>query len=189
MCLAVNYLLRKHDDASAAAPILVFYFLLLIAWLSSFGRLWYMITFDPPYLPLGENAPIKQKIPLRRRRESELAGQEYDGQIRADEDSEKQRNDPDSPGLEKFYTKNVFVANMDGKPKWCSQCANWKPDRTHHCSDAGRCIYKMDHYCPWYACVTYRYEADALITWSLGLAVPLGKTISNFSFSSPAIRR
>lgn len=64
--------------------------------------------------------------------------------------TEDPQNDPDSPGLEKFYTKEVFTCEGDGKPRWCSECSNWKPDRTHHCSDVGRCIYKMDHFCPWY---------------------------------------
>ena len=25
----------------------------------------------------------------------------------------------------------------------------WKPQRAHHCSECGFCIYKMDHHCPW----------------------------------------
>lgn len=25
----------------------------------------------------------------------------------------------------------------------------WKPERAHHCSVAGHCILKMDHYCIW----------------------------------------
>ena len=32
----------------------------------------------------------------------------------------------------------------------CKQCKNlWKPIRAHHCSECNRCIYKMDHHCPW----------------------------------------
>jgi hypothetical protein len=32
-------------------------------------------------------------------------------------------NDPDSPGLELFYTKDIFVCDMDGKPKCKSYSA------------------------------------------------------------------
>lgn len=56
---------------------------------------------------------------------------------------------PDSPGLEKFYSKDVFVCEADGRPKWCSTCRQWKPDRSHHSSELGRCVRKMDHVCPW----------------------------------------
>ncbi|UKZ74238.1 hypothetical protein TrVFT333_001900 [Trichoderma virens FT-333] len=56
---------------------------------------------------------------------------------------------PDSPGLEAFYSKDVFICEVDGRPKWCSECQQWKPDRSHHSSDLGRCVRKMDHFCPW----------------------------------------
>jgi palmitoyltransferase len=55
----------------------------------------------------------------------------------------------DSPGLEMFYSKDVFVCEGDGRPKWCHECHQWKPDRAHHSSELGCCIYKMDHFCPW----------------------------------------
>ncbi|OCL04396.1 zf-DHHC-domain-containing protein [Glonium stellatum] len=54
-----------------------------------------------------------------------------------------------APGLEQFYTKDVFVCDSQGRPIWCEKCKNWKPDRTHHCSQVGRCVYRMDHFCPW----------------------------------------
>jgi palmitoyltransferase len=81
-----------------------------------------------------------------------IGGEEYDsGPISRDTAADfiGSSNDPDSPGLELFYTKDVFICEMDGKPRWCSACMNWKPDRTHHCNSSGRCIRKMDHFCPW----------------------------------------
>lgn len=53
------------------------------------------------------------------------------------------------PGIEEYYTKDVFVCDGNGLPLWCPTCCNWKPDRSHHCSDIGRCVLKMDHFCPW----------------------------------------
>lgn len=118
---------------------------------ASFLRLVYITTFDPPYIPLGSSA-----LPARRDRisnkengrsrnkQTDIAMGEYElGDISGGQ------HDPDSPGLELFYTKDVFVCEMDGRPGWCSPCANWKPDRAHHCSSSGRCIAKMDHFCPW----------------------------------------
>ena len=57
-------------------------------------------------------------------------------------------------GLEKepppaFWMREVFVCDPSGWPIWCAYCKNWKPDRTHHNRDTGRCILKMDHFCPW----------------------------------------
>eukprot|EP00347_Sterkiella_histriomuscorum_P001842 403370469 len=41
--------------------------------------------------------------------------------------------------------------NMDpARVKMCKKCDNsWKPERAHHCSECGNCIFKMDHHCPW----------------------------------------
>ena len=33
--------------------------------------------------------------------------------------------------------------------KYCKSCKAVKPPRAHHCSVTGRCVYEMDHYCPW----------------------------------------
>jgi palmitoyltransferase len=52
-------------------------------------------------------------------------------------------------GLEQYYNRDIFECEIDGMPRWCSTCKIWKPDRTHHSSEVGRCVYKMDHFCPW----------------------------------------
>ncbi|KAJ9645781.1 Palmitoyltransferase pfa5 [Coniosporium tulheliwenetii] len=54
-----------------------------------------------------------------------------------------------APGLERFYAKDAFVCDMSGLPIFCPKCDNWKRDRTHHCSEVGRCVRRMDHFCPW----------------------------------------
>ncbi|CAK3881855.1 Palmitoyltransferase pfa5 [Lecanosticta acicola] len=53
------------------------------------------------------------------------------------------------PGCEAYWNRQVFACDPSGLPIWCDQCHNWKPDRTHHSQDAGRCTRKMDHFCPW----------------------------------------
>lgn len=85
-------------------------------------------------------------------KEDGIGGAEYDtgnhpGNTRQDS---SEKDVPEPPGLELFYTKDIFTCEMDGKPRWCSECMNWKPDRAHHCRSSGRCIKKMDHFCPWY---------------------------------------
>lgn len=53
------------------------------------------------------------------------------------------------PGLDEFSSRVVYECDIDGLPRWCPTCYSWKPDRSHHSSELGRCVYKMDHYCPW----------------------------------------
>lgn len=48
-----------------------------------------------------------------------------------------------------FWERDVFVCDPKGLPIYCRHCENWKPDRTHHNQDSGRCTLKMDHFCPW----------------------------------------
>lgn len=153
----VNYLLKgERPRPGIAGALLAIYFVLFLLLTITYGRLFYIVTLDPGYLPLGpaakkfnhdEKRPRSKKLANRT---DENLGHEYTSSEAAIERDEN----VDSPGLELFYTKKIFVCSQDGRPRWCSECANWKPDRTHHCSDVGRCVYKMDHYCPWY--VPYR---------------------------------
>jgi palmitoyltransferase len=48
-----------------------------------------------------------------------------------------------------FDQYDAFICDYQGLPLWCDKCHNWKPDRTHHCKELGRCVRRMDHYCPW----------------------------------------
>ncbi len=50
--------------------------------------------------------------------------------------------DPGSPPLN-------FKPEPDQWRRWCRYCHAYKPERTHHSKQMGRCILKMDHYCPW----------------------------------------
>jgi len=33
--------------------------------------------------------------------------------------------------------------------RFCTYCLIIKPDRSHHCKDCNKCIFKCDHHCPW----------------------------------------
>lgn len=123
---------------------------------ASFLRLVHITFWDPPYLPLGPLADRNQNASREKGRRKQnvngVSSGEYetgDSPGAVSTENTSSRNDPDSPGLELFYSKDVFTCEMDGRPRWCSQCSNWKPDRAHHCSSSGRCILKMDHFCPW----------------------------------------
>lgn len=56
---------------------------------------------------------------------------------------------PAPPGLDAISRREMYECDVDGLPRWCPTCYAWKPDRAHHSSEVGRCVYKMDHYCPW----------------------------------------
>lgn len=124
---------------------MVLYFLFLILTIVSYARVFFTIQFDPGLVPLtndrGHDAtdvPEKRR-PYRSRRHMDPEEPPW---IPPD-------LSPDSPGLEAFYSKDVFVCEADGRPKWCSHCRQWKPDRAHHSRELGRCVKKMDHLCPW----------------------------------------
>ncbi|KFZ11454.1 hypothetical protein V502_07538 [Pseudogymnoascus sp. VKM F-4520 (FW-2644)] len=152
--LCVNLLLKGHRPRPGiSVALLAIYFVLCLFMTITYGRLVYIVTVDPGYLPLGPAAKRYNKADKNLSRQNngtidranDALGPEYP----SSETAITRDDGPDSPGLELFYTKDIFVCSQDGRPKWCSECANWKPDRTHHCSDIGRCVYKMDHYCPW----------------------------------------
>ncbi|KAI1489998.1 palmitoyltransferase PFA5 [Biscogniauxia mediterranea] len=139
-----SYLIDTRGEVGVAIPILILYFLFFLLMVATYARTIFVANFDPGVVPLGPLA-IEQRSHqntkrLRRHKHGDLESQSYHA---------APDNDPDSPGLENFYTKNVFVCESDGRPKWCSECCNWKPDRAHHSSEINRCVLRMDHYCPW----------------------------------------
>ncbi|EOA84501.1 uncharacterized protein SETTUDRAFT_163432 [Exserohilum turcica Et28A] len=63
-------------------------------------------------------------------------------------DASQEKEDASTKGFA-FDHCDAFISDYQGLPLWCDKCHNWKPDRTHHCKELGRCVRKMDHYCPW----------------------------------------
>lgn len=80
--------------------------------------------------------------------DGELIGAEYDAGSTSSTWADP-RDDADVPGFEDFCAREAYVAEEDGRPKFCAYCANWKTDRAHHCRELGRCVARMDHFCPW----------------------------------------
>ncbi|KAK6205597.1 DHHC palmitoyltransferase-domain-containing protein [Scheffersomyces amazonensis] len=69
---------------------------------------------------------------------------------------EQSRSFPPEPPADHI----IFHTFSQSKPyRYCNKCQVWKPDRTHHCSSSGKCILRMDHYCPWFAtCIGFRNQ-------------------------------
>lgn len=144
---------------------------------ATYIRLMYNVLWKPGYLPFGaeriraDSALHDHKHPhgKRRRKSSsrkardaekqEPTGMDLDGVDLDGMDLESGVNshaggtafELDPAGLERFYTKDVFVCQDDGRPPYCSTCCQFKTDRAHHCREIDRCVRKMDHFCPWYA--------------------------------------
>ncbi|KAH8648397.1 palmitoyltransferase PFA5 [Xylariales sp. PMI_506] len=142
--ICVDYLISGPGDDGVAIAILILYFITFLFMVATYLRTIWVINTDAGLVPLGplavERRQQEQSRKNRLRREGDLESQPY----YAGPDPS-----PDSPGLEEFYSREVFVCENDGRPKWCSDCCNWKPDRAHHSSEIDRCVIRMDHYCPW----------------------------------------
>ncbi|KAI5361839.1 Putative palmitoyltransferase, DHHC domain-containing protein [Septoria linicola] len=121
--LCINYLINPPEEKPrrlvTAIALIAVYFVLLIPVATSWLRLLLAVLLDPGYVPRGSD---DQQYPT-------IAQPQ--------------------PGLEEFWTRDVFVCDINGLPIWCDYCKAWKRDRTHHNQDVGRCTRKMDHFCPW----------------------------------------
>ncbi|TLD15352.1 zf-DHHC-domain-containing protein [Venturia nashicola] len=140
--IAIKYLLDPSSKENTprrpatATAFLVLYFVFLFPYIISYLRILQVIQTNPGYIPKGPAA---------------TKNQEKDGQGKTllDHAAILDGSLPPPPGIETFYAKDVFVCDSFGIPIHCSTCNNWKPDRTHHCSEVGRCVRRMDHFCPW----------------------------------------
>ncbi|KAK4133435.1 zf-DHHC-domain-containing protein [Trichocladium antarcticum] len=140
--ICLDYFRSGRHQSGTAITFLVLYFLFFLLMIISYLRVFVSINTTPGVTPVGPGAA------LRKAQEKTGSGHEKDLEAAARYEP-RPDGDPDSPGLEAFYSKDVFVCETDGRPRWCSTCCNWKLDRVHHCSELERCVKKMDHYCPW----------------------------------------
>ncbi|KAJ6442242.1 palmitoyltransferase PFA5 [Purpureocillium lavendulum] len=127
--LCVQYLYRTKDKSGLAAALLTLYFFFFTLSVAAYLRTFLTVQLDPGLVPLlHERDPDEKRSSWKPRR-----GRDPEANPWVAPDS-----NPDSPGLEAFYSKDVFVCEADGRPKWCSECRQWKPDRAHHSSELGR---------------------------------------------------
>ncbi|PNS19059.1 hypothetical protein CAC42_1795 [Sphaceloma murrayae] len=172
--VCVNYLLSPGPNTNvsprpgAAIAIIIIYFALLFPMAICYLRTVLLTHANPGYIPTGPPSDTLRQTFV------EEPVLEYEWPCSsakdADDDPEKRaskRNVPGwyistldlegifkgdvapPPGMEDFYKRDVFQCDPNGLPIWCGTCRNWKPDRAHHCSDVGRCVWKLDHFCPW----------------------------------------
>ena len=168
------YHVAHEPRATAAIIILVIYFLLLIPVAICYFRIIQTIIVNPGYIPRGPqwheglqdpglqassrgtgpwwraSAGPQEKSGYPTSNQAidsgELFGRDYAQTtgLYGNIDVTVRQN-----GLEEFWARDTFVCDAEGRPKFCSTCLNFKPDRAHHCKEVGRCVRKMDHYCPW----------------------------------------
>jgi palmitoyltransferase len=150
--LKVDYLLNPPEfsdvprRSGAAIAILVTYYFLLLPVLVSYARLIHTIVTNPGYIPRGGQWEL-QEPQEKQRASTTWPSSEYSP--RSSDRSSAGVKDSFQPRVQDFWLKDVFICNYDGRPPFCSTCLNFKPDRTHHCSEVDRCVQKMDHFCPW----------------------------------------
>jgi len=163
--ICVDYLISPprsilaRPQIGSAIAILVIYYILLILLLVTFGRLLDTVVRRPGLIPRGpqwyvERARQKKNQDGRRSRStSRSEGEKSAGSDLSDSKMPTEMQYLASESLpfkvEDFWLRDVFVCNADGRPPFCSTCYNWKPDRSHHCSEVNRCVLKFDHFCPW----------------------------------------
>ncbi|KEF61306.1 uncharacterized protein A1O9_02871 [Exophiala aquamarina CBS 119918] len=158
--VCIDYLIRPrlslptllHPDIGAAIAILTIYYLLLLMTLTCFGRLIETILTNPGLVPRGPQYFVEKETARQKESHSHNKdeGFEYDSTTRySPQDPSRPHSDESIIRPEDFWHKDAFVCGWDGRPPFCSTCYNYKPDRAHHCSELGRCVIKMDHFCPW----------------------------------------
>ncbi|OJD16699.1 hypothetical protein AJ78_03169 [Emergomyces pasteurianus Ep9510] len=165
--LCADYLLdsptsSRNPRNGTTIGLLVAFYILLIGLLVSYLRLLVALIWNPDYIPRGPQYrdPRTETGASKRMSKSRNGRKPHSNKSNGDEEwhglgsifkgpVEKNAHAFDASGLEAFYLKDVFVCKEDGRPAWCSTCYQFKTDRAHHCREIGRCIRKMDHFCPW----------------------------------------
>lgn len=169
--VCVDYLLKAHGTSNTRRPstaiaIVVVYSILLLLLAFSYLRLLYTVISNPGFVPRGprwhSNQILQQRMHNRNKRKitrlelektngppTPATGSDGYAPAGGPPTSESTIDQSSSSNIREMYTKDLFSCEGDGRPIWCSTCLNFKPDRAHHCREVGRCVRKMDHFCPW----------------------------------------
>lgn len=170
----MDYLLKSAGKGDVSRPgtataLITVYAILLLLVAIAYFRLLYTVARNPGFVPRGPRWHADKKSRTKSGKDaakgtkpSKVAGETGIGHIEQGNDrdggsaypdgpptQEDMDDQPNSSNIQEFYAKDVFSCEGDGKPIWCSTCSNFKPDRAHHCREVGRCVRKMDHFCPW----------------------------------------
>lgn len=194
----VDYLINPYPRyarsprVGTGAAILVVFYVLLFPMVMTYLRLLYNVVWSPGYLPRGtprieeqqdsnRTSSDRHRRKHRRRKSSRSRPRTAEKADRAEVDVDVERGleyvaggkayPLNTTGLESFYTKDVFVCQLDGRPSYCSTCCQFKTDRAHHCREVNRCVRKMDHFCPWFVSLPPAYRtirANDLKGWGCG---------------------
>lgn len=145
--------------------IIVVFYVLLFPVIATYFRLYYVVIFNPDFLPRGAswNGSASEyesrRSRIRRKASRSRKGGHGNREKRLPSttegvDIERQAGGVAFPltdfGQESFWTKDIFICQDDGRPAYCSKCCQFKTDRSHHNQDVDRCVRKLDHFCPWY---------------------------------------
>lgn len=159
--VVVDYLLNPAPSllikrrVGPAIAILIIYYIILFILLVCYGRLVQTVVTNPGLVPRGSQWEAEQQRKGRPRKRRHYWNDKHSLDTDSADSPEvtprKHRRtvSDDAYPTPTFWHKDVFVCNYDGRPRFCSSCLVYKVDRVHHCSELDRCVYKMDHFCPW----------------------------------------
>jgi palmitoyltransferase len=140
--VCIDFLYNERGETGLVLTFLILYFLFLCLSIATYLRTIWVVKTDPGVVDL---LPDSRGAKIEANRRAGRGKEDIEAQVGWWPPDE----DPDSPGLENFYRKDAFICESDGRPRWCHDCGQWKPDRASHSREIGRCVRKMDHYCPW----------------------------------------
>lgn len=109
-------------------------------WMSSSRDIPTDATDEHPTIPMMGVPPFSSPLPLP-----------LVSAVRSQPFSSSSSNHHHNNNDDELSTANPFVvtqASSTGTARFCHHCDLYKPDDSHHCRSCGRCIFLMDHHCP-----------------------------------------
>ncbi|KAF9768078.1 hypothetical protein IL306_014669 [Fusarium sp. DS 682] len=104
----VQYFIQKTDKTATGIVLIVLYSVLLLLTAAAYIRCYVTVQYNPGFVPWTPQREAMEQ----ERKERASNGAHVETPAWAPRDIE-----PDSPGLEAFYSKDVFICEIDGQPK------------------------------------------------------------------------